>query len=69
MVRVVGEGFPTEALVDFTTTKYVARISGYNLEKWQKEYDIDEVMNVLVPKLRCVNVNAFEEHWCFAVED
>jgi len=34
MVRVVGEGFPTEALVDFTTTKYVARISGYYLEKY-----------------------------------
>jgi len=38
------------------------------VERWKKEYDVDEVMNVLVPKLRCVSVDAFEEP-CFVVED
>ena len=38
------------------------------MERWKKEYDVDEEMNMLVPKLRCVSVDSFEE-LCFVVED
>jgi hypothetical protein len=41
---------------------------GHLVERWKKEYDVDEEMNILVPKLRCVSVDAFEEP-CFVVED
>jgi len=41
---------------------------GILVERWKKEYDVDEVMNVLVSKLRCVSVDALEEP-CFVVED
>ena len=39
-----------------------------SLERWYKEYGIDEVMKVLVPQLRCVSVDTFEDS-CFVVED
>jgi len=41
---------------------------GILIERWKKEYDVDEVVNQLVPKLRCVTVDAFETS-CFVVED
>jgi len=41
---------------------------GILIERWKKEYEVDEVMNQLVPKLRCVPVDAFETS-CFVVED
>ena len=41
---------------------------GKLLERWYKEYGIDEVMKVVVPQLRCVSVDAFEDS-CFVVED
>jgi len=41
---------------------------GKLLERWYKEYGIDEVMKVLVPQLRCVSVDTFEDS-CFVVED
>jgi len=37
------------------------------LERWKKEYDVDEVMKVLVPKLSCVTVDDFE-YFCFVVK-
>jgi len=41
---------------------------GILIARWKKEYDVDELMNQLVPKLRCVTVDAFENS-CFVVED
>jgi len=41
---------------------------GHLVERWKKEYYVEEVMNVLVPKLRCMSVDAFKES-CFVVED
>jgi len=41
---------------------------GILVERWKKEYSVDEVMKVLVPKLRCLTVNDFENS-CFVVED
>ena len=41
---------------------------GKLLERWYKEYGIDDKKKVLVPQLRCVSVDTFEEP-CFVVED
>jgi len=41
---------------------------GTLVERWNKEYGIDNVMKVLVPQLRCVSVDSFENS-CFVVED
>jgi len=37
---------------------------GTLIERWNKAYDIDEVMRVLVPQLRCVSANSYENS-CF----
>jgi len=41
---------------------------GTLVERWNKECGIDEVNKVLVPQLRCVSVDSFEDS-CFVVED
>ena len=41
---------------------------GKLMERWYKEYGIDVVANQLVPQLRCVSVDSFEDS-CFVVED
>jgi len=41
---------------------------GTLIERWKKEYGIDEIKKVLVPQLRCVSVDSFED-LCFVVED
>jgi len=41
---------------------------GHMVERWNKEYGIDEDMRVLVFQLRCVSMDSFENS-CFVVED
>jgi len=41
---------------------------GTLVERWKKEYGIDEVKKVLVPQLKCVSVDSFED-LCFVVQD